>query len=50
MLIVAYLLLILMVGAALVGIAIAGAVLGGILCVMFMIGFLFHETIQWLRK
>jgi hypothetical protein len=50
MLIVAYLLLILMVGAALVGIAIAGAVLGGILCVLFVIGLFFHEAIQWIRK
>ena len=44
-----YLVLILLIGGALVGVVIAGAVLGGILIVLFMVGFLIHEIIEWIR-
>ena len=50
MLPITYLILILLIGGALVGVVIAGTVLGGILLVIFMVGFFFHELIQWIRK
>lgn len=49
MAIVAYLLLILMVTGALMGVAVAGAIIGGAAIILFMIGFLCYSVIEWIR-
>lgn len=45
-----YVLLILLVGGMLLGVALAGVVIGGILLILFMVGFLVFEAINWLKS
>lgn len=45
-----YTLLILLVGGMLIGVALAGAIVGGIIIILFMVGYLVWETLNWLRK
>lgn len=45
----AYVLLILLVGGMLLGVALAGAVVGGLVIILFLVGWLIFETINWLK-